>query len=234
MPNTISENFSISTSPFGLDACLSNLPENDGSDNSIRVVDLYSGKQPASELPVSTETNQLSFGGTSVFSLQQSATTAANLDTKQYGVVGSGAAAGIDKYKGDQGRDYAGPTKSLQDTKADMYSQVDVKLDGIFGKGQYEKPKNHYEYVLKVAEAIKLMSPEQQEQFKNDLEKIGQPFKTNFGQSRIRTVRSVSWEVALNTYMVGGFSSKQAIEQSDMITRFFAERNAALGLKKSK
>ncbi len=229
MANTIGENYSISTSTFGLEGGLANLPNNDVAENSIRVVDLYSPRQATVELPVSTETNSPGGNNTSNFNLQQAVLKAFNLDTTKFGIVGSGAPAGVETYKGDAGRDYKGLTKSISETKAEMYSQVDVKLDGIFGKGQYKKPENHYEYVKTIAAAIKMMSPEQQAQFKNDLEKIGQPFKTNFGLSRIRTDASVPLPVALNTYMVGAFTSNQAIEQSDMKKGFFADRDAALG-----
>jgi hypothetical protein len=234
MANTIGENYSISPSTFGLEGSLSNLPNNDVSDSAIRVVDLYTPKQQTTEAPVQVDANAVNFCNASTLNLQQQVLKAVNLDTKQFGIVGSGAAAGVETYKGDAGRDYKGLTKNTAETKADMYSQVDVKLDGIFGKGQYQKPTNHYEYVKTIASAIKLMSPEQQAQFKNDLEKIGQPFKTNFGLSRTRKDVSTPWPVALNTYMVGAFTSEQAIEQVDMRKRFFAERDAALGQRTKK
>jgi hypothetical protein len=232
MSNTIGENYSLSPSTFGLEGGLANLPSNDVSDNSIRVVDLYSPKQPTVDLPAPVEANPSTFSDISVSTLQQAVTGFFNLDTKQYGVVGSGAAAGVETYKGDAARDFKGLTKSVAETKDEMYAQLDVKLDGIFGKGQWEKPTGEFKhngYVAKVAEAMKLMSPEQKEQFKNDLEKIGQPFKTNFGQSRIRTDVSTPWNVALNSYMVGAFTSEQAIEQTEMIKSFHKGREAAQG-----
>jgi hypothetical protein len=229
MINTIAENYSKSTSNFGLEDGLSELPSNDDGENSIRMVDLYSPRQVTADLPVQVEDNPTGGCNTPILNLQQAELKAINLDTTKFGIVGSGAPAGVDTYKGDAGRDYMGPTKSISETKAEMYSQVDVKLDGIFGKGQYKKPENHYEYVKAIGSAIKMMSPEQQAQFKNDLEKIGQPFKTNFGLSRTRKVGSSTWPVALNTFMVGGFSSVQALEQYDTIKGFFADRDAALG-----
>jgi hypothetical protein len=162
--------------------------------------------------------------------------TGGNLNTREYGVVGKGSAPGDAEYIGDRALDMRdGLTKSISDTKAEMYSKMDVKFDGIFGKGSYEKPRNHYEYVKLTAAALKLMNKEQQAQFKNDVEKIGQAFQTNFGLSRKRIINGAGYSQALNipvnTYMVGSFTGDQTVEKVRLLKTFYAERDAALGRK---
>jgi hypothetical protein len=229
MPNTISDNYSTSNSTFGFDGGLADLTNTDASDDSVKIVDLFSKEQQSFYSPAGTKTENSIFSSTSTLNLQSTETSSPNLDTTKYGVVGTGATNGDPKYEGDKGRDFKALTKNISETKSDMYSQVDTKLDGIFGKGQYTKPENHYQYVQTIASAMKMMSPEQKEQFKNDLEKIGQPFHTNFGLSRTRVQKTHTTNVALNTYMVGAFNGEQATEQVRMREAFFAERDAAIG-----
>jgi hypothetical protein len=140
---------------------------------------------------------------------------------------------GIDKtpeanYKGDDGTGAAPLQGSVEDAKAKMYTQVDQELDSVLGKGQYDKPQGHYQYVQRVHQAMKQLSPEQQREMKNRLEIIGQPFHTNFGLTRIRRA-ATDYAIPLNAYNRGSYSGAQAVESGEIKKRFHAERDAALG-----
>jgi hypothetical protein len=143
---------------------------------------------------------------------------------------------GVDKtpeadYKGSDGLNQGPLQGSIEDAKANMYAQVDEELDAVLGKGQYDKPEGHYQYVQRVHEAMKQLSPEQQRAMKNRLEIIGQPFHTNFGLTRIRQDAGSSAKVpiSLNAYNQGWYSGAQAVELAEIKKRFHAERDAALG-----
>jgi hypothetical protein len=152
------------------------------------------------------------------------------LEALQGGSVKGGN--GIDKtpeanYKGNDGTSAAPLQGSVEDAKAKMYAEVDQELDAVLGKGQYDKPQGHYQYVQRVHQAMKQLSPEQQREMKNRLEIIGQPFHTNFGLTRIRRA-ATDYAISLNAYNIGPYSGAQAVESNEMKQRFFAERDAAL------
>ena len=232
--------YSISKTSYSFMNELPRLNGTDNSDNAITVVDRFTQAQKKGDNKAKTLQDDLTFDSVSVSSKQESTLTASNLNTQQYGVVGKGSATGDAEWIGDRAPEFQGVDKAdIPNARSTMYAQMDAKFDGIFGKDQYTKPTNHFEYVKLTAAAAKLMSPEQKAQFKNDVEKIGQPFKVNFGMSRTQTEpiansRSVQFEKALNTYMVGGFNGDQAAEQNRLLNTFYAERDAALGRTQTK
>jgi hypothetical protein len=232
--------YSVSKTSYGFMNELPNLKENNSSDSAIKVVDRFTQAQKTVDNKVKAQQDELTFNNVSVSNIQEAVLTACNLNTEQFGVVGKGSATGDAEWIGDRAAEFKGVDKAdIPTARSTMYSQMDAKFDGIFGKGQYTKPTNHYEYVKLTAAATKLMNAEQKAQFKNDVEKIGQPFKTNFGLSRTQTEtlvnsKSLQFQTAINTYMVGGFNGDQAAEQNRLINTFYAERDAALGRTKTK
>ena len=232
--------YSISKNSYGFMNELRSLNGNDNSDNAITVLDRFTQTQKKVANKAKTLQDDLTFNNVSVSGKQEITLTALNLNTQHYGVVGKGSATGDAEWIGDRAPEfnYVGEA-DIPTARSMMYEQMDAKFDGIFGKGQYTKPTNHFEYVLLTAAAANLMSPEQTAQFKNDVEKIGQPFKTNFGMSRTKTQptagsTSVKLQIAINTYMVGGFNGFQAAEEHRLLNTFYAERDAALGRTQTK
>jgi hypothetical protein len=162
--------------------------------------------------------------------------------TENPGTVGNSKASGrnpltrqaIDRtpdpdWKGDRAEGVGALSISVEEFKVQMYAQVDQELDAVLGKGQYDKPQNHYQYVQRVAEAMKLLDPEQQKAMKNRLEQIGQPLHTNFGLTRTRNDNGYMYGVALNSYAVNGFSGAQSVEKKQLKAEFYRQRDEALG-----
>jgi hypothetical protein len=226
------ENFSTATPTFGSNNGLSDLITKGAGDNSIRVVDLFTPQQTTPEAKLKAEKDESLFGSSAVPNAQTAAVANRNLDTSQYGVVGKGAAKGRPEWEGDKGTDYKGLTKSVAETKKEIYAQLDVKLDGIYGKGNWEKPTGtageiHRAYCQRLAEAEKGMTTQQTAQFRNDCEKIGQPFKWNFGKSRPREdADGYKTKVALNTCMTGAHTAEQGIEKTNSLNEFLVAKAA--------
>lgn len=83
------------------------------------------------------------------------------------------------------------------------------------------------------------MNKGQLAQFKNDVEKICQPFKCNMGQTRTQTVpignsKPVEFQLGLNTYMVGGYNGDQEVERTRMLKEFYDGRDKAAGQKSTR
>ena len=135
-------------------------------------------------------------------------------------------------WKGDEAIGVGRLTDSIPTANDKMYAQLGTELDAVFGKGQYVKPTNHYEYVKLVGQAMKQLSPEQQITFKNRLEQIGQPLHINFGLTRTRHEGSNAYGVPLNSYAQNGFSSAQQTEEMRLKKEFFDERDRATGRSK--
>jgi hypothetical protein len=216
------ENFSTATPTFGSNNGLSDLIAKGAGDNSIRVVDLFTPQQRTPEAKLKAQKDESLFGSSALPNAQTAAVVNQNLDTRQYGVVGEGAINGRPEWEGSKGTDYKGLTKSVADTKKEIYAQLDVKLDGIYGKGNWEKPTGtegeiHLGYCKLLAKGEQNMSPEQKAQYRNDVEKIGQPFKLNMGLNRLR---DDGRKVALNTMMTGAHSADQGIEKIESLNRF--------------
>lgn len=232
--------YTVSKTSYGFMNELPNLNGKDSSDSAIKVVDRFTQAQKTVNNTVKAQQDELTFNNASASNIKEAVLTALNLNTEQFGVVGKGSATGDAEWIGDRAPELNGIDKAdIPSVRSTMYAQMDAKFDGIFGKGQYTKPANHYEYVKMTAAALKLMNPEQKAQFKNDVEKIGQSFKTNFGLTRTHTEpvaggTSVKFQVEINGYMVGGFNGDQAAEQHRLQETFYAERDAALGRTKTK
>ena len=219
------ENFSIAKSTFGSNNGLSDLIAKGAGDNSIRVVDLFTPQQETPEAKAKTLKNESLFGTGALPNAQTASVVNQNLDTRQYGVVGEGAINGRPEWEGSKGTDYKGLTENVADTRAKMYAQLDVKLDGIFGRGNWEKPTGnkgeiHLGYCQLLAKGEKGMSPEQKAQYRNDVEKICQPFKANMGFSRLRVEPEYQTPVALNSMMTGAHTAEAGIERIDLHNSF--------------
>lgn len=135
-------------------------------------------------------------------------------------------------WKGDEAIGAGVLTESIPSANATMYAKLGTELDAVLGKGQYVKPKNHYEYVKLVAQAMKQLSPEQQVTFKNRLEQIGQPLHINFGLTRTRHEGSIAYGIPLNSYAQNPFSSAQQTQEVRLKQEFFDERDLATGRSK--
>lgn len=123
-------------------------------------------------------------------------------------------------------------TESIPTARETMYANARKELDGIFGKGQYPEPTNHYEYVKLIAAGMKTMSPEQQASAKWRFEEIGQSLRVNFGLTRTRQEGSVSYGIPLNSYAENSYGTPQHNEQLRMKQEFFDERDRAMGRTK--
>jgi hypothetical protein len=208
---------------------LNNFSDTDTGDSGST----FAGSNAGSTLVASGVSGDSTPATYSDIALNQGNTTLANASTGSGSVPANDTLSSLTTadadWKGDEAIGVAQLTDSIPTANAKMYAQVDAELDAIFGKGQYTKPEGHYQYVKKIGEAMKLLSPEQQVAFKNRLEKIGQPLHINFGLTRTRKEGSITYGIPLNSYAQNPFSSAQQVEEMRLKKEFFDQRDAALG-----